>query len=215
MHAFNVVVEFFKDGGLFMLPTATVMAVGIAVAIERWWSLRQAERRNRKEWERLSPIVAGGDLDRAREATAKSKAEIGTIVNYGLARLHTSNKREDVEMAMEESLMESVPHLERRTHYLATFANIALLFGLLGTVIGLIDAFAIVATADLSNKSTYLFSAIAVAMNNTAFGLMVAIPFLLFHAMLSSKTSRIVDSLEMASVKLLNMLPALRDRSQA
>ncbi|MDN5862605.1 MAG: MotA/TolQ/ExbB proton channel family protein [Salinisphaera sp.] len=213
MHTYNTVVTFFQEGGLFMIPTAIVMALGIAVAIERWWSLRRAEIRNRKEWDKLGPIVTGGDVERAREATAKSKAEIGTILNYGLARLHGSHKREDVEMAMEESLLETVPNLQRRTHYMAVFANVALLLGLLGTVIGLIDAFGVVATKDLSNKTTFLFNAISVTMNNTAFGLMVSIPFLLIHAMLTTKTSRIVDSLEMATVKFLNTVPFMADRS--
>ena len=106
----------------------------------------------------------------------------------------------------EESLMEVVPRLEKRTHYLATFANIATLLGLLGTIIGLIRAFTAVSAANPAEKADLLSASISVAMNTTAFGLMVAIPLLLLHALLQTKTTELVDSLEMASVKFLNTL---------
>ncbi len=102
--------------------------------------------------------------------------------------------------------METVPTLEKRTPYLATFANIATLLGLLGTIIGLIQAFTAVAAANPSEKADMLSASISVAMNTTAFGLMVAIPLLLIYAVLQTKTSQLVDSLEMASVKFLNNL---------
>ena len=102
--------------------------------------------------------------------------------------------------------MEVMPRLEKRTHYLATFANIATLLGLLGTIIGLIAAFTAVANADPSQKATLLSESISVAMNTTAFGLMSAIPLLMFHALLQTRTNEIVDSFEMAGVKLLNII---------
>jgi len=99
-----------------------------------------------------------------------------------------------------------VPNLEKRTPYLATFANIATLLGLLGTIIGLIQAFTAVAAADPAEKANMLSASISVAMNTTAFGLMVAIPLLLIYTVLQTKTTQLVDSLEMASVKFLNIL---------
>jgi len=105
---------------------------------------------------------------------------------------------------MHESMMEVRPRLERRTHYLATLANIATLLGLLGTIIGLISAFTAVANANAADKSDLLSASISVAMNTTAFGLLVAIPLLIVHALLRMKTSQLADSLEMASVKFLN-----------
>jgi biopolymer transport protein ExbB len=107
---------------------------------------------------------------------------------------------------MEEGVMEAVPRLEKRTQYLATLANIATLLGLLGTIIGLIEAFSAVANADPSEKAALLSRSISVAMNTTAFGLIVAIPLVLCHALLQTKTLEIVDSLEMAGAKLLNLL---------
>lgn len=108
--------------------------------------------------------------------------------------------------------MEAVPNLEKRTPYLATFANIATLLGLLGTIIGLIEAFTAVSNANPSEKADMLSASISVAMNTTAFGLMVAIPLLLIYAVLQTKTTQLVDSLEMASVKFLNILT---DRSMS
>jgi biopolymer transport protein ExbB/TolQ len=116
---------------------------------------------------------------------------------------------------MEESLMEVMPRLEKRTHYLATFANIATLLGLLGTIIGLIRAFTAVSAANPAEKADLLSASISVAMNTTAFGLMVAIPLLLLHTILQSKTTEIVDSLEMASVKFLNAVDERRTAEPA
>jgi biopolymer transport protein ExbB/TolQ len=102
--------------------------------------------------------------------------------------------------------LEFIPRLEKRTHYLATFANIATLLGLLGTIMGLIEAFSAVAGAGPAEKANLLSASISVAMNTTAFGLMVAIPLLLAHAFMQTKTGRVVDSLEMATVKLANLM---------
>ena len=100
--------------------------------------------------------------------------------------------------------MEIVPQLEKRTPYVAMAANIATLLGLLGTIMGLIQAFTAVANANPAEKADLLSASISVAMNTTAFGLMVAIPLLLIHTVLQTKTTELVDSLEMASVKFLN-----------
>jgi biopolymer transport protein ExbB len=124
----------------------------------------------------------------------------------GLSRQGSVRRRDDIEIAMEESMMEIIPQLEKRTPYVALFSNIATLLGLLGTIMGLIEAFTAVANADPAEKADLLSASISVAMNTTAFGLMVAIPLLIVHANLSSRTTEIVDSLEMASVKTLNLI---------
>ena len=115
-------------------------------------------------------------------------------------------RREDIEVAMDESMIEITPQLEKRTHYLATFANLATLLGLLGTVIGLIHAFGAVATVNPAEKANLLSASISEAMNCTAFGLMTAVPIVFAHAFLQTKTSEVVAGLEMAFVKFLNVL---------
>jgi biopolymer transport protein ExbB/TolQ len=206
MDVYAAIVRFFQGGGEFMFPIALVAALGLAIAIERYIYLSIVSLRNRSLWNDLSPLLAQGDFKRAVAITSKSSAAIGTILNYGLARIQSARRRDDIEKAMEESLMEIVPRLEKRTHYLGTFANMATLLGLLGTVIGLISAFAAVSTVNPAEKANLLSASISVAMNCTAFGLMVAVPLVLIHAVLQTKTTELVDSLEMASVKFLNSI---------
>jgi biopolymer transport protein ExbB len=110
----------------------------------------------------------------------------------------------------EEGMMEIVPRLEKRTHYIATFANVITLVGLLGTIIGLIKGFTAVASVNPAEKAEMLSASISIAMNNTAFALMVAIPFLLIHAFLQARTSEIVDGLEAAKISFLNLVQRVK-----
>jgi biopolymer transport protein ExbB/TolQ len=206
MEAYSMIVRFFQDGGVFMYPIVVVLALGLAIAIERWLFLTMTTASNKSLWSKVTPYLKQGNFQGAMLITSKSKAAIGQIMTYGLNRVRSARRREDVEQAMEESLMEVMPRLEKRTHYLATFANIATLLGLLGTIIGLINAFTAVSNANPAEKADMLSASISVAMNTTAFGLMVAIPLLLVHTVLQSKTTAIIDSLEMASVKFLNAI---------
>jgi len=204
MQALDTIVRFFQDGGVFMYPLIVIFAIGIAIAIERYIYLSGARMSNRRTWNNIIPLLLERDYDQAIAITNNGKNAISRILSYGLSRLKSAADRSEVEMAMEESLMENLPRLEKRTHYLATLANIATLLGLLGTIIGLIQAFTAVANVDAAEKADLLSASISVAMNTTAFGLIVAIPLLLIHALLQTKTTEMVDSLEMASVKFLN-----------
>jgi len=206
METYSTIVRFFQDGGLFMYPIVIVFALGVAIAIERWVYLTLSSANNRREWGKLVPVLQSGNYSQALAMISKSKTAVGQVMLYGLNRIKNAKRRDDIEKAMEESLMEVLPRLEKRTHYLATFANIATLLGLLGTIIGLIKAFTAVSAANPAEKADLLSASISVAMNTTAFGLMVAIPLLLVHALLQTKTTELVDSLEMASVKFLNTI---------
>ena len=205
MGAYSAIVNFFQNGGVFMYPIVIVLALGLTIAVERWLYLTMTTANNQNLWKKVTPYLKQGNFTAAMQVTSKSKAAIAQIMTYGLNRVRSARRREDVEQAMEESLMEVMPRLEKRTHYLATFANIATLLGLLGTIIGLINAFTAVSNANPAEKADLLSASISVAMNTTAFGLMVAIPLLITHAVLTSKTGDIVDSLEMATVKALNV----------
>ena len=206
MDIYSTIVGFFQSGGLFMYPIVVILALGLAIAVERYIYLSMAKTSNQRVWKKIMPLLQEGKLQQAVSVIDKSKAAISRILAYGLSRARHSRRRDDVEIAMEEGLMESVPNLEKRTPYLATFANIATLLGLLGTIIGLIQAFTAVSNANPAEKADMLSASISVAMNTTAFGLMVAIPLLLVYAVLQTKTTQLVDSLEMASVKFLNIL---------
>ena len=209
MNTFNTVVKFFVDCGPFLYPSLAMMTVGLAIAIERFIFLRRARSENRKLWDQLLPMLQGGKFKEAAGAVAGSEAAIGKIVSHGLARMASARRREDIDHAMEEGMMEIVPRLEKRTHYIATFANTITLVGLLGTIIGLIKGFTAVAQVNPAEKAELLSASISVAMNNTAFALMVAIPFLLIHAFLQARASEIVDSLEAAKITFLNLVQRL------
>src|SRR5260370_7062756 len=111
----------------------------------------------------------------------KDDSPIARVLNMGLPLQGAVRRRDDVEKAMEESMMEIVPQLEKRTHYLATAANVATLLGLLGTVSGLIHAFAAVATVNPAEKANLLSARISEPLNPTAFRLVTAVPPLLLH----------------------------------
>ncbi len=206
MGFFYAIVRFFQMGGFFMFPILLVLAGGLAIAFERWVQLNRAQDANQKVWNALYPVLAKGEFDKARELANKDKSSMAQMLGMGLARQGAVRRREDIEIAMEESMMEIIPQLEKRTPYLALFSNIATLFGLLGTIMGLIQAFAAVATASPAEKAALLAASISEAMNCTAFGLMSAIPLLLLHARLTTTTGKIVNGLEMASVKALNAI---------
>jgi biopolymer transport protein ExbB len=200
------IMSFFIKGGVFMAPIGIVGALALAIAVERYVTLTRLVVTNRKAWNDVEPAISNADFDAAREKTSKSDTIVARLLGTGLARLGAVRKIDDIEKALRANLMEALPQLEKRTHYLATFANLATLLGLLGTVNGLIHAFTAVATANPAEKANLLAASISEAMNCTAFGLMVAVPLLFTHSFLQSKTSQLISSLETGAVKFLTIV---------
>ena len=202
----ETIIRFFQDGGFFMYPISVVLVIGLIIAIERYSYLTFAKRSNRVVFEKLYQMMKSKDFAGALKFARSSDSAMGRMLGAGLTRLSRKQTRDEVEYAMEEGLLETLPRLEKRTQYLATLANISTLLGLLGTIIGLIAAFTAVASADPAEKASLLSQSISVAMNTTAFGLMAAIPLLLIHSVLQAKTNEIVDSFEMAGIKVMNLI---------
>ncbi len=208
----DAMIKFFQTGGLFMYPILIVFAFGMAISIERYLKLTIVRNANRGMWDKLHPVLAKGDFDTARKMTEENKSTVSRLLNIGLELQGAVRRRDDIEIAMEETMMEIIPQLEKRTPYIALFSNIATLLGLLGTIMGLIEAFTAVANANPAEKADLLSASISVAMNTTAFGLMAGIPLLIIYVVLTSKTGEIVDSLEMASVKTLSIITKMARR---
>ena len=196
MELFNHVIRFFQAGGAFMYPIALVLALALAVGVERVIFLGRTERENRGLWAKIAPLLKAGEFNEAERLASESDTAVGKLLTTGFAQARVDNRRSEVEIATEEGLMEVLPAIERRTHYLGTFSNMSTLLGLLGTVLGLIGAFAALGNADPAEKADLLSAGISEAMNCTAFGLMVAIPSLLAHAWLNSRTTELIDTLE-------------------
>lgn len=202
----DTIVNFFQQGGVFMYIILSVFVIGLVIAIERYFFLASQKKVNKTDWEKLYTSLKSGSLERTHELASSGASAVAKMIEYGLSR-HTSGRRkDDIQIAMEEGLMEISPQLEKRTPYIALLANIATLLGLLGTIMGLIDAFTAVANANAAEKADLLSQSISVAMNTTALGLMVGIPLLLVHAFILNKTTSVIDSLEMVSVKTLNAI---------
>lgn len=214
MNSVDMVVNFFKQGGAFLYPIAAVFAVGIAVAIERLIFLTRVSSRNRRLWTQLAPQIQSGNFRQALEIADRSDAPLSTVMKYGISRIPTAHRQEDIERAVGESLIDVVLRIEKRTHQLSSLANIGMLMGLLGTVVGLINAFAAVANVNPAERTSLLSASISVAMNNTALGLGLAITLLLAHMYLESKTTALVNGLEVASMKFLNSVAERRGEPQ-
>ena len=205
MDIFYAIVKIFVEGGPFMIPILIAGAVGAAIAIERYVTLTRMSVKNRSVWAQVEPALNSGDFEKARELT-KDDSVISRLLSVGLALQGAVRRRDDVKTAMQETMTQIMPRLEKRTHYLATLANVATLLGLLGTVSGLIHAFSAVATVNPAEKANLLSASISEAMNCTAFGLVTAVPFLVLHALLQSKTAQLIENLEAVSIKFLTVL---------
>jgi len=206
MDILDSMVKFFQEGGTFMYPVLFAFAIGGAIALERYIKLTYVRHVNRRVWNKVQPMLASGGFEEARGMIDDDNTEISSVLRIGLENQSMHRRREDIELAMEDNLRDIVPHLEKRTPYVALFSNISTLLGLLGTIMGLIEAFTAVANANPAEKADLLSASISVAMNTTAFGLMSGITLLILHTILTSKTVEIIDSLERVSVKTLKII---------
>jgi biopolymer transport protein ExbB len=200
------IAKFFMDGGPWMIPIGFMSFLVAAVAVERVIFLFFRYNINGTAFmAQIQKLVMANNIDRAiKLCNAAPNAALPRIVKAGLTR---ANKGEtEIQNAVEEASLEVIPLLQKRTGSLSTLASLATLLGLLGTVMGLIDAFEVVANAPADQKSQLLTKSISVAMGTTAFGLMVAIPGLFLHMLRTGITKKIIDEIDMYSVKLENLL---------
>ncbi len=184
----------FKNGGPFMYVILATFIFGIAIIVERFIFIAVRNRIDTTTFvNKIIELVQQGSVSSAVELCNMSKAALPAIAKAGLKKY--GKPAQEIQSAFEVAAMAEIPRLERRTHYLSMIANVATLLGLLGTIIGLIQSFQAVAAADSSQKAALLSAGISVAMNTTAFGLVVAIPCMVFHAYIQSKTNAIIDEI--------------------
>ncbi len=210
MHFIQEVLKFIAAGGIWVIPILIVGTIGLGIVAARYFVLNRHMRRHAQSWDSIQGLLHQGEFEQARELTRQDKSTVGEILNVGLENEGVVRRREDIELAMEEVMMSVVHQFQKRIPYLGLFANLATLLGLLGTILGLIEAFATVATAAPSEKSALLSLAISEAMSCTALGLSVAMPMLTFSMLLNNKSKSIVSGLEIAALKTVNMITRAR-----
>jgi biopolymer transport protein ExbB len=196
--------KFMDDGGVFMWIILGMWAFGVAIAFERIRSLRKYDIDGTSLMNDIRKKVLTNYVQTAIQDCASSKSLLANVMRNGLKRANQS--KEHIQDALEGSMLEAIPHIEKRLGYLALIANVSTLVGLLGTIYGLIQSFAAVASADAASKAELLALGISKAMNTTAFGLISAITIMVIHQLLTSKAEKIMGELEHFSVKLTDLL---------
>lgn len=205
----NAIAEAFREGGIWMYMILAMSIVAIGIVIERFIFLFFKYNINAHAFmAQIQKLVMAGNVDRAiKLCNAAPSAALPKVVKAGLTRANKGDLA--ISNAIEETSLEVIPLIMRRTPALLAIANIATLLGLLGTIVGLIDAFDKLATAPPEERQTLLGKGISLAMYTTAAGLIVAIPTMLAHLFLSGITKKIVDEIDQYSVKLENLLVAM------
>ncbi|RMG61605.1 MAG: MotA/TolQ/ExbB proton channel family protein [Deltaproteobacteria bacterium] len=207
----NMIIKFFHDGGVFMYPITVILAFVVAVVVERIYFLSfKSNLDAAKLFSEIRKYVKDGDVEAA--AKLLNDSPLCRVLKAGL-----TNADRDIDMvrsAMEEEAVAVIPRIEKRITHLSTAANVATLLGLLGTIYGLIAAFSAVAEADPAQKATLLAKGISIAMNTTAYGLIVAIPTIIAHSFLQSRANRLLDEIDEYSLKLLNLFKEVKKEKQ-
>jgi biopolymer transport protein ExbB/TolQ len=202
----------FEEGGWGMYPILFWQVLAIGVIIERALYLYKCSINREVFLATMQKCILAGDIGRAIKLCSAANAPLARIVKAGLMKVNRPDS--EVQAAMDEAALVELPKIEHRTPLLALFANLAMLCGLFGTVTGLISAFGAVANADAASKATMLAKGIAEAMNCTAFGLMAAIIALMGFATHNTKTQKLIDDINAATVQVVNLVVNNRSRIQ-
>jgi biopolymer transport protein ExbB len=196
--------RFMNEGGIFMWIIAVVWCVGIAIAVERLKVYFKYDIDGTSLMGNIKKAIIGNQVPEAIQTCSESPALLAFVMKNGLKRANQS--KEQIQDALEASILEVTPKIEKRLSYMALAANLSTLLGLLGTIQGLIQSFAAVAQAEASQKAQLLAEGIAVAMNTTALGLISAISIMVVHAILTTRGEKMIHEIEENSVKLLDLL---------
>ncbi len=200
------VAKAFSEGGIWMYIILATSIIGLGIIIERFIFLFFKYNINATAFmAQIQKLVMAGKIDHAiKLCNAAPTAALARVIKAGLTK---ANKGEiEIQNAVEEATLEVIPYIQKRTSTLQAIANIATMMGLLGTIIGMIGAFNDLATVSADKRQEALGLNISLAMNTTAFGLIVAIPCIAAHVFLSNVTKKIIDEIDQYSVKLENLL---------
>ena len=199
----NGLVGRFNEGGEYMWPVLICLIVGLAIAFERIITLNRADINTRKFIVNVKGALEEGGISAAEEICANTRGPVAAVFQAGLLR-HDEGI-EAVEKAVVSYGSIEMSFLERGLVWLSLFISIAPMFGFLGTVVGMVEAFdAIEQAGDIS--PSLVAGGIKVALLTTVFGLITAIILQFFYNYVVSKVDRIVIDMEEASIELIDSL---------
>ncbi len=199
--------EEFKLGGFVMIPILGLFVLAIIIAIFKTVELSRVKAAKGQDIEVILGHLRSGQKDAALSHAHAVGGPVGEMLSAAVA--NSDQDREVMEEVLYEAIIKSQPKLERFLPFIAVVAATAPLLGLLGTVTGMIKTFkliTIVGTGDARNLS----SGISEALITTKWGLIVAIPTLIMHALLNRKAKGVVSSMEQAAVSFLNGVAEMR-----
>ncbi|MEN0057364.1 MAG: MotA/TolQ/ExbB proton channel family protein [Bdellovibrio sp.] len=200
---------FTSADAIWMWAILAAQVVSVAIIAERSLALFVARKTNQKEMSRLlAEDIRSGNLEKAlrRAMQLGVKEPLGVVASAGIQAAIDMGGKEEIQLKMDEVLLEENSRVEKRIGFLAMFANVATLMGLLGTITGLIHAFAGISNANPAEKAAILSQGISLAMNTTAYGLIVAVPALIMYAVLQNRATRLTDDLNKAALNLFIQL---------
>lgn len=205
----GAIAEAFSTGGIWMWAILAVQVVSIAIIIERVMALYIMKRPNQTEFaERFERDIRQGDIQNVISNSQRSRLvnPLSYVIEAGAKAARDMGGREEIQAKMDEVLLTENSKLERRTGFLAMLGNVGTLLGLLGTIVGLIQAFASVENANAVEKAALLTKGVSLAMNTTAYGLIMAIPALIMFAVLQNRANILAEDLNRGALKVFNWL---------
>jgi biopolymer transport protein ExbB len=202
-------IQMYNDGGLFMHPILFCLIIGIAVSIERFWSLTRASVNTRKFLAKVREALNEGGVDAAINVCENTRGPVASIFHAGLMR--ADRGVEMVEKAISNAGSIEMAFLERGLIWLSTVVSLAPMLGFTGTVQGMIMAFNSIKEAnDIS--PAIVAEGISVALLTTLFGLAVAMLIQFFHNYFVSRIDRLIIDMEESSNELVDTLVAMQKK---
>ena len=194
---------FFKKGGIVMYPLALVAIFALLLCLERFLVLTLRGHMGRRFLKKLNGMVNEKRYEDAANLCLKKESSLSMVLFAVLNRAR--DKREDAERSLQEALLREQPKLERRMGLLAAMGTIAPLLGLLGTVTGIITLFTVITEVG-TNDARVLAGGISEALVTTETGLVIAIPVMILHGLLSEKIEKVTSEMYVQSTSLLNKI---------
>ena len=194
---------FFKKGGIVMYPLALVAIFALLLCLERFLVLTYRGHLSRRFIKKLNGLVKETRYEDAANLCLKKETSLSMVLFAVLNRAR--EKREDAERSLQEALLREQPKLERRMGLLAAMGTIAPLLGLLGTVTGIIPLFTVITEVG-TNDARVLAGGISEALVTTETGLVIAIPVMILHGLLSEKIEKVTSEMYVQSTALLNRI---------